>query len=155
MRSPKEARIWAAASPSALYRGTVTSLVLLFTLFLIQAWMPLAFSHLGTCWLIFCWLSTSTARSFSTGQPSWHISPQLEHCLGLLWVVPEHLIGQAGEPCLFRSLCYWWWECWQDVKWILVFNMFRTSWVSQQLTAQVQEPQLWGYLWCYMWHSSS
>ncbi|KAK4815747.1 LOW QUALITY PROTEIN: hypothetical protein QYF61_006785 [Mycteria americana] len=49
--------------PSAEYRGTITSLVLLATLFLIQARMPLAFlAAWAHCWLIFRQLSTNTPR---------------------------------------------------------------------------------------------
>ncbi|KAK4826411.1 hypothetical protein QYF61_008944 [Mycteria americana] len=50
-------------------RGTITSLVLLATLFLIQARMPLAFlATWAHCWLIFSRLSINIPRSFSTGQ---------------------------------------------------------------------------------------
>ncbi|KAK4829679.1 hypothetical protein QYF61_005972 [Mycteria americana] len=59
-------------------QGTITALVLLATLFLIQARMPLAF--LGTwahCWLIFTQPSTNTPRSFSARQLSSHSSPSL------------------------------------------------------------------------------
>ncbi|KAK4823935.1 hypothetical protein QYF61_008321 [Mycteria americana] len=51
----------------------ITSLLLLATLLLIQARMPLAFlATWAHCWLIFRWLSTSTPRSFSTRQLSSH-----------------------------------------------------------------------------------
>jgi len=50
---------------SAEYRGTITSLLLLATLFLIQARMPLAFlATWAHCWLMFSWLSTRSPRSF-------------------------------------------------------------------------------------------
>ncbi|KAK4828387.1 hypothetical protein QYF61_026125 [Mycteria americana] len=63
---------------SAEYKGTITSLVLLATLFLIQARMPLAFlATWAHCWLIFRQLSTNTPRSFSARQLSSHSSPSL------------------------------------------------------------------------------
>ena len=50
---------------SAKYRGTITSLLLLATLFLIEARMPLAFLATWThCWLMFSRRSTSTPRFF-------------------------------------------------------------------------------------------
>ena len=53
---------------SAEYRGMITFLLMLATLFLIQARMPLAFlSTWARCWLMFSWLSTSTPKSFSAG----------------------------------------------------------------------------------------
>ncbi|KAK4830838.1 hypothetical protein QYF61_013767 [Mycteria americana] len=61
--------------------GTITSLVLLATLFLIQARMPLAFlATWAHCHLIFSQLSTSTPRSFSAGQLSSHSSPMPKQC---------------------------------------------------------------------------
>ena len=63
---------------SAEYRGTITSLLLPATLFLIQARISLAFlATWAHCWLMFSRLSTSTPRSFSTGQLSSHSSPSL------------------------------------------------------------------------------
>ena len=69
-----------------LTRAEYTSLVLLATLFLIQARMPLAFLATWThCWLMFSRLLTSTPRSFSAGQLSSHSSPSLWCCMRLLW----------------------------------------------------------------------
>ncbi|KAK4824310.1 hypothetical protein QYF61_013055 [Mycteria americana] len=63
---------------SAEYKGTITSLLLLATLFLIQARMPLAFlATWAHCRLIFRRLSTSTPKSFSARQLSSHSSPSL------------------------------------------------------------------------------
>jgi len=65
------------------YRGTITSLLLLATLFLTQARMPLAFLATWThCWLMFSQLSTSTPRSFCNRQLSSHSSPSLQRCMG-------------------------------------------------------------------------
>ncbi|KAK4817702.1 hypothetical protein QYF61_026392 [Mycteria americana] len=59
-------------------QGTITSLVLLATLFLIQARMPLALlATWAHCWLIFRRLLTNTPRSFSARQLSSHSSPSL------------------------------------------------------------------------------
>ena len=65
--------------------GTIASLLLLATLFLMQARMLLAF--LAT-WahrrLMFSRLSASTPGAFSAGQLSSHSSPRPSRCMGLL-----------------------------------------------------------------------
>ena len=56
----------------------ITSIVLLATLFLIQARMLLDFlAAWALCWLLFSRLLTNTPRSFSTRQLSSHSSPSL------------------------------------------------------------------------------
>jgi len=78
-KGPKnEYSIQGAASPVPEYRGMITALLLLATLFLTQARIPLTFlATWAHCWLMFSQLSTSTPRSFSTGQLSSHSSPSL------------------------------------------------------------------------------
>ncbi|KAK4829008.1 hypothetical protein QYF61_001764 [Mycteria americana] len=95
-------------------QGTITSLVLLATLFLIQARMPLAFlATWAHCWLILSRLSTNTPRSFSAGQLSSHSSPSLQRCMGLLWPKCRTLhlallnltqLASAHQSSLSRSL---------------------------------------------------
>lgn len=76
-----------AASPSAMYKGTVASMVLLAILFLMQTRRSLFFLASSVhCWLMFRWLLTSsTSSSYSAGQSSSHSSPSLYNCMGLLW----------------------------------------------------------------------
>ena len=52
-------------------------IVLLATLCLIQARMPLALATWAHCYLMFSWLLTSTLRSFSAAQISSHSAPHI------------------------------------------------------------------------------
>ena len=76
VRVPEGAQYLRYSLTSTEYR--ITSLVLLATLFLVQARMLLAFlvtwAH---CWLMFSQLSTNTPRSFSAGQLSRNSSPSM------------------------------------------------------------------------------
>lgn len=78
-----ELSIWGTILTSAVHKRTDTFIVLLATLFLMLARMPLTtFAHY---WLMLSWLSTSSPRSFSAQQLSSHFSPSLYRCMGLLW----------------------------------------------------------------------
>jgi len=87
----------------AEYIGTISSLLLLAALFLIQARMPLAFLFTWAhFWLLFSWLSTNSLRFVSS-----HSAPSLQHCKGLLqpkcktwhWVLLNFiLLATAHNP---------------------------------------------------------
>ena len=69
---------WIRNSVASRYRGTITFLLLLAAVFLIQARMPLAFLASCThCWLMFSQASTNTPRSFSSKQLCSHSAPSL------------------------------------------------------------------------------
>ncbi|KAK4831331.1 LOW QUALITY PROTEIN: hypothetical protein QYF61_016820, partial [Mycteria americana] len=73
-------------------QGTITALVLLATLFLIQARMLLAFlATWAHCQLVFTRLSTNTPRSFSARQLPSHSSPSL---------VAGVVVTQVQDPAL-------------------------------------------------------
>ncbi|KFP04029.1 Neuronal acetylcholine receptor subunit alpha-4 [Calypte anna] len=100
---------------SAEYRGRITSLDLLATLFLIHARMPLAFlATWAHCWLMFSFLAIQTPRSLSAWLLSIHSVPSLELPMGLLWPKcrTRHLavlklipLESAHLSSLSRSLC--------------------------------------------------
>lgn len=63
---------------SITYKGTIISTVLLVTSFLTQAMKILAYlATWAHCWLVFCWLSTSIPKSFSSRQLGNHSSSNL------------------------------------------------------------------------------
>ena len=72
--------------PSVANKESITSLVLLATLFLTQARLPLFLAIWAHCWCEFSQLLTNTPTSLSVGQLSIHSSPSLCHCMRLLWL---------------------------------------------------------------------
>ena len=78
VRGPKMNTVLQVWSHQCKYRGTITSLLWLATLFLIEARMLSAFlATCAHCWLMFSQLSTNNPRSFSTRQVSSHSSPSM------------------------------------------------------------------------------
>ena len=101
VRSPKLNRVIEVLSLQCQeYRVTITSLLLLATLFLIQARTPLAFLVTWPhCWLMFSWLSANTSRSLSSWQLASHSAPCLQQCCSCC----DQSAGHGTQSC--QSSC--------------------------------------------------
>lgn len=83
---PEQDTALKVGSNLAKYRGTIPALVLLATLLLIQARVPMAFlATWAHCCVMFSLTSVREPRSSSAWQLSSSSSPSLQHCRGLLW----------------------------------------------------------------------
>uniref|UniRef100_A0A663N628 Uncharacterized protein n=1 Tax=Athene cunicularia TaxID=194338 RepID=A0A663N628_ATHCN len=107
---------WDVSSPEKGHRGTVTSLLLLATLVLTQARMPLAFlATQAHCWLLFSCLSVRTPRPFSPRQ----LQPPLPEPVAMRGVVvaqvqalalalaEAHPLHVGHQPHLSESIHMW------------------------------------------------